>query len=183
MLSTETELSRESIQTKIKSSTKGVAFNPLSFIITVYKQTRIMNFSETEQIAIDTYNDLKDQVKAFGLYNFEREDRLLFKQGRELLEQAKKQASQKKHPYTDMETECLLNAYLLNHADMEKARTVFFREFPNSNHSKASVWQKISRIRTLDNLFPQDTEWDTDLQVRTMCREYNYYHGEKRFAV
>ncbi len=87
-----------------------------------------MNFSETEQIAIDTYNDLKDQVKAFGLYNFEREDRLLFKQGRELLEQAKKQASQKKTPYTDMETECLLNAYLLNHADMEKARTVFFRE-------------------------------------------------------
>ena len=83
---------------------------------------------------------------------------MLFKQGRELLEQAKKQASQKKTPYTDMETECLLNAYLLNHADMEKARTVFFREFPNSNHSKASVWQKISRIRTLDNLFPQDTE-------------------------
>ena len=40
-----------------------------------------MNFSETEQIAIDTYNDLKDQVKAFGLYYFEREDRLLFKQG------------------------------------------------------------------------------------------------------
>ena len=142
-----------------------------------------MNFSETEQIAIDTYNDLKDQVKAFGLYNFEREDRLLFKQGRELLEQAKKQASQKKTPYTDLETECLLNAYLLNHADMEKARTVFFREFPNSKHSKASVWQKISRIRTLDNQFPQDTEWDTDLQVRTMCKEYNFYHGEKRFAV
>ena len=115
-----------------------------------------MNFSETEQIAIDTYNDLKDQVKAFGLYNFEREDRLLFKQGRELLEQAKKQASQKKTPYTDMETECLLNAYLLNHADMEKARTVFFREFPNSNHSTASVWQKISRIRTLDNQLPED---------------------------
>ena len=82
-----------------------------------------------------------------------------------------------------METECLLNAYLLNHADMEKARTVFFREFPNTKHSTSSVWQKISRIRTLDNLFPEDTEWDTDLQVRTMCGEYNYYHGEKRFAV
>ena len=142
-----------------------------------------MNFSETEQLAVDTFVELQDQVKAFGLHNFEREDRLLFKQGRELLEQAKKQASQKKTPYTDMETECLLNAYLLNHADMEKARTVFFREFPNSNHSKASVWQKISRIRTLDNLFPTDTEWETDLQVRTMCKEYNFYHGEKRFAV
>ena len=129
-----------------------------------------MNFSETEQLAVDTFNDLKDQVKAFGLHNFEREDRLLFKQGRELLEQAKKQASQKKTPYTDLEAECLLNAYLLNHADMEKARTVFFREFPNSKHLRASVWQKISRIRTLDNLFPQDTAWDTDLQIRTMCR-------------
>ena len=142
-----------------------------------------MNFSETEQLAVDTFVELEDQVKYMGLHNFEREERLLFKQGRELLEQAKKVASQKKTPYTDMETECLLNAYLLNHSDMEKARTVFFREFPNSNHSKASVWQKISRIRTLDNLFPEDTEWDTDLQVRTMCREYNYYHGEKRFAV
>ena len=67
-----------------------------------------MIFTENEQIAIDTYNDLKDQVKAFGLHNFEREDRLLFKQGRELLEQAKKQASQKKTPYTDAETECLI---------------------------------------------------------------------------
>ena len=66
---------------------------------------------------------------------------------------------------------------------MEKTRTVFFREFPNSKHSYSSVWQKISRIRTLDNLFPTDTEWETDLQIRTMCREYNYYHGEKRFAV
>ena len=142
-----------------------------------------MNFSETEQIAIDTYNDLKDQVKAFGLHNFEREERLLFKRGRTLLEYAKKQASKKKTPYTDAETECLLNAYLLNQADMEKARTVFFREFPNSKHSYSSVWQKISRIRTLDNLFPTDTEWETDLQVRTMCKEYNFYHGEKRFAV
>ena len=102
---------------------------------------------------------------------------------RTLLEYAKKQASKKKTPYTDAETECLLNAYLLNQADMEKARTVFFREFPNSKHSYSSVWQKISRIRTLDNLFPTDTEWETDLQVRTMCKEYNFYHGEKRFAV
>ena len=66
---------------------------------------------------------------------------------------------------------------------MEKARTVFFKEFPNTQHSTSSVWQKISRIRTLDNLFPTDTEWETDLQVRTMCKEYNFYHGEKRFAV
>ena len=142
-----------------------------------------MIFTENDQIAIDTYNDLKDQVRAFGLHNFDREERILFKKGRILLENAKKQASQKKTPYTDAETECLLNAYLLNQADMEKTRTVFFREFPNSKHSYSSVWQKISRIRTLDNLFPTDTEWETDLQVRTMCKEYNFYHGEKRFAV
>ena len=142
-----------------------------------------MIFTENDQIAIDTYNDLKDQVNAFGLHNFDREERILFKKGRILLENAKKQASQKKTPYTDAETECLLNAYLLNQADMEKTRTVFFREFPNSKHSYSSVWQKISRIRTLDNLFPTDTEWETDLQVRTMCKEYNFYHGEKRFAV
>ena len=142
-----------------------------------------MNFSETEQLAVDTFVELQDQVKAFGLHNFEREERVLFKRGRTLLEYAKKQASKKKTPYTDAETECLLNAYLLNQADMEKTRTVFFREFPNSKHSYSSVWQKISRIRTLDNLFPTDTEWETDLQVRTMCKEYNFYHGEKRFAV
>ena len=142
-----------------------------------------MIFTENDQIAIDTYNDLKDQVKYMGLHNFDREERILFKKGRILLENAKKQASQKKTPYTDAETECLLNAYLLNQADMEKARTVFFKEFPNTQHSTSSVWQKISRIRTLDNLFPTDTEWETDLQVRTMCKEYNFYHGEKRFAV
>ena len=142
-----------------------------------------MNFSETEQIAIDTYNDLKDQVSAFGLHNFDREERILFKKGRILLENAKKMATKKKTPYTDAETECLLNAYLLNQGNMEIARLIFFREFPNTKHSTSSVWQKISRIRTLATLFPTDTEWETDLQVRTMCREYNYYHGEKRFAV
>ena len=142
-----------------------------------------MNFSETEQLAVDTFVELQDQVKYMGLHNFEREERLLFKQGRQLLENAKKVASQKKTPYTDLEAECLLNAYLLNGADMERARGVFFRHYPNTKHSKASVWQKISRIRTLDNLFPEDTQWETDLQIRTMCREYNYYHGEKRFAV
>ena len=70
-----------------------------------------MIFTENDQIAIDTYNDLKDQVSAFGLHNFDREERILFKKGRILLENAKKQASQKKTPYTDAETECLLNAY------------------------------------------------------------------------
>ena len=142
-----------------------------------------MIFSETDQIAVDTFIELQEQVKYMGLHNFDREERILFKKGRILLENAKKQASKKKTPYTDAETECLLNAYLLNQADMEKARTVFFKEFPNTQHSTSSVWQKISRIRTLDNLFPTDTEWETDLQVRTMCKEYNFYHGEKRFAV
>ena len=174
---------KESTQTKIKLYTKGVAFYPQSFIIITYTKTLIMNFTETEQLAVDTFVELQDQVKAFGLHNFEREERVLFKRGRILLENAKKQASKKNTPYTDEETECLLNAYLLNQADMEKARQVFFRHFPQSNHSPSSVWQKISRIRTLDNLFPQDTQWETDLQVRTMCREYNFYHGEKRFAV
>ena len=59
-----------------------------------------MIFTENEQIAIDTYNDLKDQVSAFGLHNFDREERILFKKGRILLENAKKQASKKKTPYT-----------------------------------------------------------------------------------
>ena len=142
-----------------------------------------MAFSETDQLAVDTFNDLQNQVKAFGLHNFDRQDRLLFKKGRQLLEDAKKAASRKKTPYTDAETECLLNAYLLNQADMEKARTVFFREFPNTEHSTASVWQKISRIRTLDNAFPDDTQWDTDQQVRGICRQYNIYHEERRFNV
>jgi len=142
-----------------------------------------MPFSETEQYAVDTFNDLQNQVKAFGLHNFDREERLLFKKGRQLLEDAKKAASAKKTPYTDEETECLLNAYLLNQADMEKARAIFFKFFPETKHSTASVWQKISRIRTLDNQFPDDTKWDTDQQIRGICRQYNSYHSVKRFAV
>ena len=34
-----------------------------------------MNFSEKEQLAVDTFNELKDQVKYMGLHNFEREKR------------------------------------------------------------------------------------------------------------
>ena len=57
-----------------------------------------MIFTENDQIAIDTYNDLKDQVSAFGLHNFDREERILFKKGRILLENAKKMATKKKTP-------------------------------------------------------------------------------------
>ena len=52
---------------------------------------------------------------------------------------------------------------------MTDTLNAFFAVFPETEHTRSSVWQKIQRIRTLDNAYPMDTQWDTDLQVRAIA--------------
>lgn len=121
--------------------------------------------------AIESYEEMVPQVKAFGLHHFEREDRLLFKKGRKLKEATLKVTRvSNRTDYTDSEVAFLVNTYVATGADMEATRDAYFAQYPKSKHSSSSVWMKISRIRTLDNQFKDDTQWEVDQQIKSLCK-------------
>ena len=83
-------------------------------------------------------------------------------------EKAKAEAERRAHgnvEYTQSESVALCTLYISNNADRTAARTAFFRAFPETKHSAASVWMKLSKIRTLDSRFDNDTEWVVDQQI------------------
>ena len=91
-----------------------------------------------------------------------------YKQGRALVKAAaaaKVAEAKKGTPYTEEEAISLAMLYISCGGDMFAARAEFMARFPESRHSASSVYMKLSRIRTLDNQYDNDTEWQVDRQL------------------
>ena len=91
-----------------------------------------------------------------------------YKQGRELVKAeaaAKAAEARKGTPYTQEEAIDLAKLYISCDSDMFSARSEFMARHPESRHSASSVYMKLSRIRTMDSLFDNDTEWQVDRQL------------------
>ena len=132
----------------------------------------IAALTSTDTAALEFYQENVAYVDGFGLTNLDRPERLLFKKGRQLMEAALAAANApatKRIPYTDEEVCFLVTAYLNAGAHMTDTLAAFFQVFPETEHTRSSVWQKIQRIRTLDNAYPDDTRWDGDAQVRSIA--------------
>ena len=128
--------------------------------------------TSADAAALEFYQENVAYVDGFGLTNLDRPERLLFKKGRQLMEAALAAANApatKRIPYTDEEVCFLVTAYLNAGAHMTDTLAAFFQVFPETEHTRSSVWQKIQRIRTLDNAYPDDTRWDGDAQVRAIA--------------
>ena len=132
----------------------------------------IAALTSADTAALEFYQENVAYVDGFGLTNLDRPERLLFKKGRQLMEAALAAANApatKRIPYTDEEVCFLVTAYLNAGAHMTDTLAAFFQVFPETEHTRSSVWQKIQRIRTLDNAYPDDTRWDGDAQVRAIA--------------
>lgn len=132
----------------------------------------IAALTSADTAALEFYQENVAYVDGFGLTNLDRPQRLLFKKGRQLMEAALAAANApatKRIPYTDEEVCFLVTAYLNAGAHMTDTLAAFFQVFPETEHTRSSVWQKIQRIRTLDNAYPDDTRWDGDAQVRAIA--------------
>ena len=131
-----------------------------------------MTITLDQQTALDFFALWEDKVKYFGLTIFEdREDRLMFRKGKKLMESAialKGKGSRTK--YTQKEAEFICNTYVNSGADMHITLKEFLKVFPETSHSADSVWMKISRVRTLDSQFDNDTEWQIDQQIYDICQ-------------
>ena len=125
------------------------------------------NLTSQQQTALDFFSLYEDQVKYFGLTIFaEREERRLYNQGKKILNEVLALKSKgSRIDYTQTEVEFLCSTYVNTGSDMKETQRLFFVSYPSTTHSASSVWMKISRIRTLDSLFDNDTEWQVDQQV------------------
>ena len=140
-----------------------------------------MTVTQDQQIALDFYAVWEQQVKYFGLTILpEREDRLLFRKGKKLMEAALTLKGKGSHTkYTQEEAEFIVLSYINSNADRHVAMKAFFTAFPETTHSTNSVWMKLSRVRTLDSQFDNDTEWQIDQQLVDICQRID----SDRFSV
>ena len=112
-----------------------------------------MTVTQDQQIALDFFAVWEQQVKYFGLTILpEREDRLLFRKGKKLMEAAiaLKGKNSTRVPYTKAEVICIVNAYIKND-NRQSVKDTFFKAFPNSQHTEDSVLFQACLLENLDN--------------------------------
>jgi hypothetical protein len=125
----------------------------------------------TQLDALDFYAANEQYVTYFGLTNLDREDRLFYRKGKKLMQSALDiKTSRSYQKYQDSEVIFLVETYVNCDGNMHSTRDAFFKAYPDTAHSLSSVYMKISRIRTLDNQYVNDTEWQTDNQVKSACQ-------------
>ena len=82
-------------------------------------------------------------------------------------------SSASKTPYTRNEITQLVNLYLDNNDDLNLVKDLFCQLNPNSGHSVDSVYQTAAQLRTLDNHYPNDTQWAVKSLVREVAESIN----------
>jgi hypothetical protein len=114
-----------------------------------------MTFTITNDQAINFYEDMVDQVNNYGLSILEdREDRLMFKKGRTLVEDLINQVSKKTGReyvlYNNVEREFIAVNY---HNGMNRPQIIeaFYTEF-GTHHSEGSIGQKVEMCRMAEGL-------------------------------
>ncbi len=130
-----------------------------------------LTLNQQEETALDFYAEQENYVTYFGLTNLDREDRILYRKGKKLMQSALDVKTTRTYTkYQDSEVIFLVQTYVETDGNMHQTRNEFFKAYPNTQHSLSSVYMKISRIRTLDSQYVNDTEWHTDNQVKSACQ-------------
>jgi len=109
-----------------------------------------IQLTETQQDALDFYGEVHNYVEAFGLTNLQREERLLYKKGRQLLEEAmKKRSPSKLEHYTQDERTFIAVAYVQG-LDRRTIVNKFRQQF-GDNHTADSIGQKVEMCKSIDS--------------------------------
>ena len=133
-----------------------------------------------QESALEFYAENEQYVRYFGLTNLDREDRLTYRSGKKLIQSAIDLSVARNYTkYQDSEVLFLVESYINNDSNMHTTRNEFFSAYPQTTHSASSVYMKISRIRTLDSQYDNDTAWQVDNQVLSACQSVD----NQRFSV
>jgi hypothetical protein len=107
-----------------------------------------------QQTALDFYSEFSDKVQYFGLTILaDREERLLYRQGKKLIEQVlTKKSPNKLEFYTNEERLFIAVGYNQGQTRKEIV-TGFVKQFGNT-HTQDSVGQKVEMIKSVDSTHP-----------------------------
>ena len=126
------------------------------------------NLTSDQQIALDFYSEMSDKVQYFGLTILEdREERLLFRKGKKLIESVlTKKSPSKLDYYNNEERTFIAVAYNqgLNRKDIVES---FMKNFGNT-HTQDSVGQKVEMIKSVDSTHKNHNKFqfrDTELLI------------------
>tara|TARA_R100001082_G_C4286268_1_gene126133 strand:- start:33 stop:464 length:432 start_codon:yes stop_codon:yes gene_type:complete len=107
-----------------------------------------LTFSDLENDAIDFYQSNANYVKAFGLFQFDREDRLFFNKGKRLSQLEEKSVRASERTWLAEEYDALAAAYV-RHAGDRPAILKQFRLF-SERHTDNAIDIAAQACRALD---------------------------------
>jgi hypothetical protein len=164
----------------------------MPFIICGYSRQPLMTATELSTAAIAFYEENVSYVEAFGLSNLDREDRILFRAGKKLIEDAliAQQSKQERIPFTEEEIAPVLEEYLVSYT-MEGQSKVFDRRIaarsmqPFRKDPIASAMGLHGQIVFLDNKNKAIVKsFDrTGKTLKEMLKRYNESIGYTRFNI
>lgn len=142
--------------------------------------------------AVEFYEENASYVEAFGLSNLDREDRILFRTGKKMLEEAMKVDDHKEEriPFTEDEIAPVLEEYLISYT-MDGKKKVFNRKIaaegmqPFRKNPIASAMGLHGQIVYLDraNSSIVKSFGRTGKTLKQMLKDYNDAMKEERFII
>ena len=125
--------------------------------------------------AIEFYQATKQYVENFGLSNLDREDRILFRKGknemRDLEEQINTiQRTSERNRYQKSELIVIVGYYLKGYNRQEIANT-FMNNNPGQKHTGDSIQMVAAQLETLDKTRPDATLLDVKSLVKEVALE------------
>ena len=118
------------------------------------------NLTNSQQEAIDFYSDNVDQVKYFGLTHLaDREERVLFNQGKKLIEEAVEEVKSGRQYLYYSNEERLFIASNYNKGQTRKQIVDGFVKLFGKTHTLSSIGQKVEMCKTADKNLPEYTKF------------------------
>ena len=119
----------------------------------------IAALTSADTAALEFYQENVAYVDGFGLTNLDRPERLLFKKGRQLMEQALAAAkAPTRELYSDAEVVFLVQTYLASGADMQATRTAYWtRSSPPTPSGRLTSRLLLSAVPWMQNASGSDS--------------------------
>ena len=113
-----------------------------------------LTLTEDQIVALEFFQENEQQVQYFGLMNVlsDREDRLVFKQGRQLAAKVEKIKDFKFTPYT-YDQRFLISSLYVEGMTRDEIVAEFVKTF-GTDHNEASIGQKVEMIKSADKHNP-----------------------------
>ena len=136
--------------------------------------TNLTNLTADQQEAIDFFAEYEQYVNNFGLGNLDREDRLVFRKGKKLMQAVLDlKTTADRFRYTKDELTQIVKLYLIND-NRQFVSSRFTSANPTQPHTVDSIESVCAQLECLDVTRPNQSEWQVKKLVMEVAHELDY---------